>query len=290
MMKCKFVILPLLLLLLVFNGAALWAKDTITWMEVDFPPFLIQDGEFKGLGYGDVGSAILRENLSQYQHEIVIANLSRQYKEYKEGNHVCTVGLFKNAEREEFMYFSIPVFFSLPNHLIVLKEKQEELGGMSSVKLEDVLKNNLLVIGQSKNRSYSGEIDGVLSAYGNDKNTFKYESRGDFTSNFFRMLEKGRVDAIIAAPEEILYQAEKLGLRDKLASIAIEENSIQAWLSYVTCVKNDWGKQVIEDVNRVLLEKRPTERYRGAYERWLDDGRIEQYRELYKQEFLSVTE
>ncbi len=280
----------LLLCALLFNAQLVSAKDAITWMEVDFPPFLIHEGEFKGLGYGDIGSAIIKENLPEYEHQATIANLSRQYKAYKEGDHVCTVGLFKNPEREKFMYFSIPVFFSLPNHLIVLKEKQKELGGVSSVKLEDILKNNELIIGQTPNRSYSAEIDQVLAQYGNESNIYKYESRGDFTSNFFRMLEKGRVDAIIAAPEEVLYQAEKLGLRDKLATIAIEENSIQAWLSYVTCVKNDWGKEVIDNVNKVLIEQRPTERYRAAYERWLDEGRIGQYRELYKQEFLSVTE
>lgn len=290
MKKWTCVSLLWMLFLLLCDIPVALAKDRITWMEVDFPPFLIHDGELKGLGYGDVGSAILMENLPQYEHEKVLANLSRQYKEYKEGSRVCTVGLFKNEERKKFMYYSIPIFFSLPNHLIVLKEKQKELGGMSSVKLEDVLKNNQLIIGHSSNRSYSSEIDDVLAQYGNASNTFQYESRGDFTTSFFRMLVKGRVDAIIAAPEEVLYQAEMLGLRDKLASIAIEENSIQAWLSYVTCVKNDWGRQVIDRVNKVLLEQRPTERFRAAYERWIDEGRIDQYRKLYKEKFLSVTE
>lgn len=290
MVKWKFSGLVCFVCILMVNISSSAARDMITWMEVDFPPFLIHDGEFKGMGYGDVGSDILRENLPQYDHQKTLANLSRQYKEYKEGSHVCTVGLFKNAEREEFMYFSIPVFFSLPNHLIVLKEKKKELGGISSVKLEDVLRNNLLIIGQATNRSYSGEIDEVLAKFGNETNTYKYESRGDFTTNFFRMLDKGRVDAIIASPEEVLYYAEKLGMRDRLASIAIEENSIQAWLSYVACVKNEWGKEVIGNVNRVLLEQRPSDRYRAGYERWIDEGRISQYRELYKKEFLTVTE
>lgn len=274
----------------VFFSVSTFAKETITWMEVDFAPFLIHSGPFKGGGYGDVGSDILVENLPQYDHSVILANLSRQYELYQQQENVCTVGLFKNPDREKFMYFSIPVFFSLPNHLIISKDKHDEIGGLSSVQLKDVLQSNKIVIGHSKNRSYSAEIDSVLKEYGSSKNLFLAENRGAFTTSFFEMLKLGRVDAIIAAPEEILYQAEQLGLRDKLVTVSIEENSLDAWLSYVVCAKTPWGKKVITDINEVLIKQRPTDRYREAYERWLDEGRLKEYRRLYISEFLSVKE
>lgn len=288
---CKIIGAALLTLWLgVSSSSACFARDAITWMELDFAPFLIQEGEFKGLGYGDIGSDIIMENLPQYDHNVIIANLSRQYNLYEAEEDVCTVGLFKNPEREKFMYFSIPVFFSLPNHLIIHKANYDAFGSKSSVKLQDILQSNQVKIGHSKNRSYSAEIDQVLKDFGNDQNIFLAENRETLTTSFFEMLKRGRVDAIIAAPEEILYQAEKLGFRDQLMTISIEENSMDAWLSYVVCAKTPWGKKTIEDINKVLISQRPTERYRGAYERWLDEGRLDEYRRLYEKEFLSVTE
>jgi hypothetical protein len=58
----------------------------------------------------------------------------------------------------------------------------------------------------------------------------------------------------------------------------------------MTCTKNEWGKKAIDNINRILLEQRGTERYRAAYERWLDSSSIEGYRKLYKEVFLTITE
>ncbi|CAN2046439.1 hypothetical protein GMMP1_540017 [Candidatus Magnetomoraceae bacterium gMMP-1] len=41
---------------------------------------------------------------------------------------------------------------------------------------------------------------------------------------------------------------------------------------------------------KVLREQRPSQRYCGAYERWLDEGSIENYRKLYKEFFLKLNE
>ena len=263
--------------------------DTITWMEADFPPFLIHEGEFAGEGYGDTGTDIIIENLPQYKHQQIIANLSRQYKLFKQQDNVCTVGLYKNPEREKFMYFSIPVVFSLPNLLIINKEKYQDFGGKRVVSLTEVLKSNKLIIGHSNNRSYGSEIDSIIKKNGTGKNLFLYEGR-ELALNFFEMLKRDRLDAIIGSPEEVLFQAERLGIRDQLMTITIEETqeSLEGWFSYVVCSKTPWGKQAVEDVNKVLIEQRPTDRYRATYERWLDASGIEGFRKSYKEIFLPV--
>lgn len=278
-------------LVCLFTPLAVFANDTITWMEADFPPFLIHEGEFAGEGYGDTGTDIIIENLPQYKHRQIIANISRQYIIFKQEDNACTVGLYKNPEREEFMYFSIPVFFSLPNLLIINKEKFQDFGGKRVVSLSEILKSNKLIIGHSNNRSYGSEIDHIIKENGTEKNIFLYEGR-ELALNFFEMLKRDRLDAIIGSPEEVLFQAERLGIRDQLMTITIEENqqSLESWFSYVVCSKTPWGKQVIEDVNKVLIEQRPTDRYRATYERWLDERGIEGFRKSYKEAFLPVVE
>jgi uncharacterized protein (TIGR02285 family) len=89
-----------------------------------------------------------------------------------------------------------------------------------------------------------------------------------------------------------MYLAETFGIRDQIMTIAIEENQVthDASLTYVACSKTEWGRKTIDNLNKVLLKTRPTERYRGAYERWLDPSSIGGYRELYKNVFLEIKE
>lgn len=269
----------------------LQAKEKITWLEATFPPFLIHEGKYAGQGYGDTVTGIITENLNQYDHEHIKANISRHYRMFKRGENVCTVGLYKTPERQKFVYFSIPSFFTLPNVIVINKKKYQEFGGRNQVSLAEILKQNHMVIGRSKNRSYGPVIDSMLNTYGNKSNTFEYEG-DELSLNFFEMLKRDRLDGIIGLPEEVIYQAENLGIRDQLMTLTIAENqqNLSAWLSYVVCSKTPWGKKVIEDIDRVLIEERSKQTYRAAYERWLDEGSIRTYRNAYDRYFIEATE
>ena len=74
-------------------------------------------------------------------------------------------------------------------------------------------------------------------------------------------------------------------------TLTIAENQVgyESWFGYVACSKTPWGKKLIEKINRILLEQRPTAQYRAAYERWLDKSSLKNYRDLYKNVFLQVT-
>ena len=239
-------------LILLCFPQSVYAQDEITWLEANFPPYLIHDGKYKGQGYGDTVTDILIEQLDTYRHERVQANISRHYDLFKKGENVCTVGLYKNPDREKFLYFSIPSFFTLPNVIVINQKKYEAFGGKNIVSLSEVLNKKALVIGQAKNRSYGPTIDSIFKKYGNTTNVFTYEGK-TLSLGFFEMLKRDRLDGIIGLPEEVLYQAENLGIRDQIMTLSIAENqqSLDAWLSYVACSKTPWGKQVIEDINAV---------------------------------------
>lgn len=266
-----------------------WSKDSIAWMEAVAPPFFIHEGEFKGQGYEDLITDILIEQLPQYEHSHLKANISRHYQQWKQGERACGLAMFKTPERMEFAYFSIPSVFTLPTVLIIKKDNFQKFGGKSLINLEELLKNNSIIIGRSNNRSFGIEFDDVLNKYENETNTFRYEGP-ELSLNLFKMLLAGRIDALGGLPEEAMYISEKLGFRDKIMTISIEENqrNHNASLTYVACSKNEWGKKTIADINKVLITQRPTERYRAAYERWLDPSSFERFRTLYRDAFLTV--
>lgn len=279
-------LLTIILLLMGVDRAA--AGNEVTWFEAVAPPFFIHEGELAGQGYEDVVTDIIIEKLPEYQHKHVVANISRHYKQFKKGMQACNVGLFKTEERQEFLYYSLPSFFTLPAVLIIRKEKYEEFGSEKSVRLEDVLRKNL-VIARSKNRSYGRNVDIILDTHGTGNNIFLHEGQ-ELSLSFFKMLRMGRLDGLIGLPEEAMYHAERLGIRDEIMTLTIEENQEdpESWLSYVACSKTPWGKQFINAVNTILIQQRPTKRYRGAYERWLDNSSVDEYRRLYDDVFLKV--
>lgn len=271
-------------------GAA-YAKESLAWMEAVAPPFFIHDGAYKGQGYEDLITDILIENLPQYDHTHMQANISRHYQQWKQGEKACSVGMFKTPERLEFSYFSIPSVFTLPTVLIIHKDRFADFGGNKSVSLAKLLEDGKLVVGRSNNRSYGIEFDTALNTYGNEKNIFTYEGP-ELSLNLFKMLQAGRIDALPGLPEEAMYLAETMGIRDQIMTLSVEENQVnkENWLSYVACSKTEWGKKAIEAINKTLLEQRPTEKYRAAYERWLDPSSIEGYRKLYEEVFVKITQ
>lgn len=264
------------------------AKDAITWMEVSMPPYFIQEGPDKNQGYGDVISAILQEHLPEYDHFEMVTNVTRHFHKFQKGEKVCSVGLYRTPEREAFMYFSIPSFLTLPSVLIVSKETAADLGSPSSIRLEEILRDKRFVVGLSKDRSYGTRIDAILAQHKDSANTILYTGQ-ELSANYFKMLMLKRIDGLIALPDEAMYHAEKMGLRDRLTTLIIEENQegYEGWLCSVGCPKNEWGRTVIDKINTILREQRPTERYRGAYERWLDANSLERYRAVYRDVFLT---
>lgn len=280
----------LLCLLTLVPPQAIAAKDSITWMEVSMPPYFIQDGPAKGQGYGDLVSAIIQEQLPEYVHHKMVTNVIRHFDKFKQGEKVCTVGLYRTPEREEFMHFSIPSFLSIPAVLIIKKDKQATFDPRKSIRLEALLQNKNFIIGLGKDRSYGNILDAVLHKYRDRKNLVVFTGQ-ELTENYFRMLMLDRVDGLIGLPDEAMYHAEKMGLRDQIVTLTIEENQqgYTGWFCAVGCSKTEWGFNVIDKINKILLTQRRTERYRAAYERWLDVNRMEQYRTIYQDVFLRTT-
>lgn len=266
-------------------GAAL---DSVTWMEVEFPPGYIHEGPLKGQGYEDVITRIIMENLPEYRHDKMMGNLARMYHEFKQGRKVCNTALFKTPERLEFMVFSIPSTFTLPNGLITLKKRHARFKNASRLQLADLLETDIR-LGVSRDRSYGKAIDAVLQKTGASDRVFVHSGKDVFES-LLKMLLTDRIDCMLGLPEEVMFVAEKMEVKDKIVTIALLENdgNYNAWLGHVACSKTPWGEKIIERINQILIKERPTERYRNAYERWLDENHIQLYRSLYDQIFLKT--
>ncbi|MDD2465424.1 MAG: TIGR02285 family protein [Desulfobulbus sp.] len=276
------------LFVLLFSTPSL-AKDSITWMEVNMPPYMIQTGPFKDQGYGDVVERLIQTHLPEYEHHRLYTNVVRHFDMFRRGDKVCSIGLYRTPERESFLQFSIPSLLTMPAVLIIRADKLKAFGEGNNCSLVDLLRDEKFRLGFSKDRSYGKILDKELLKYADRANLIRFSGQ-ELGENYFKMLMLDRLDALLGLPDEAVYRAEQMGIRNQIVTLMLNENqqNYEGWFCAIACPKNTWGKEVIDKINTVLVQIRPSEPYRKAYERWLDQNSLQRYRKLYEEVFLAT--
>lgn len=254
------------------------------------PPYMIQNGPAQGQGYGDQVERLIQEHLPEYTHHRLYTNVVRHFDMFKRGDKVCSIGLYRTPERETFLAFSIPSLLTMPPALIVRADKLRQLGLANGCSLVELLQDKNFRLGFSKDRSYGMQVDLALQKYGDRDNLTRFSGQ-ELGENYYKMLMLDRIDGLLGLPEEAVYRAEQMGIRDKIATLMLQENqqSFAQWYCNIACPKNQWGEEVIQKINKVLLKIRPSEPYRQAYERWLDKNSRPYFRKVYDKVFLNTT-
>ncbi len=95
------------------------AKEKITWMVLDWPPWIMLEGEDKGKGRFNYILKEAQENLPEYEHVNVKMNWARFWHEVENKKNVCYVFGLKTGKRGDLVYYSEPHTFVLPNAIIM---------------------------------------------------------------------------------------------------------------------------------------------------------------------------
>jgi uncharacterized protein (TIGR02285 family) len=258
------------------------AQDTIHWGWQDTAPDQITEGPDRDKGRQDRIRTFLQQRLTSYKHQQDIAPLARILEEIKAGRPWCYVNAVRKPEREEWAVFSLPVIINLPYKIVIRAEDKrkfsEKRGGQLS--LEALLRNPRLQGSMTRGRSYGTAIDDII----------KRVPPANYHVNdigALRMLQARRIDYIVAYPVRVMYAARQTGRVDGLATLPFQEGG-DAIVTHVMCPKNDWGRQVIADVDTVLRKERPNPAYRRLMEAWHDKESVREIRRLYDSVFLTA--
>ena len=260
------------------SGQQAFAQDSITWGKYNAPPYQILEGEFAGTGIWDLTRKLLQEKLTTYDHQEVQAPFPRIVNEIKEGHHWCYNGPIKTAERENYAYLSLPTSVFMPLNVIVRKDNKIGLRGAQS--LETLLTNHNLTTSVMRDRSYSPVVDKLLKTWP-PKNDYAEQT------DAMNMLLAGRLDYLIQLPLLALYQARVMGHANELIALPIKEDG-EMQFNRVMCPKNEWGRNVIEQINTVLSRERSKPYYRAIVEKWHDAASVDQIRRIYASSFLKT--
>ncbi len=256
----KSLLITLITVFFCFNLS--YAKEKITWMVLDWPPWMIIDGKDKGNGRFNHILKIAQENLPEYDHITERMNWARFWHEVENNKNLCYTFGLKSVKREKIVYYSSPHTFVLPNAIIMKKETAQILGNPKSYSIVQLLNEKKLKGYAEKNRSFTKKVDSLIKDHEPASNLTRVSESAE---SLVKMVMMGRVDYTIEYPIVVSYYQKKMGGAGELISIPISEMDPFSYV-YMSCTKNEWGKKVIEKWNAVLQKIKPTEEYRKITE------------------------
>lgn len=259
-------------------AAAAAATDQIIWGKHHVPPYMIREGEWAHQGIFDLTLDVIKENLPQYQHVELAAPFPRVISEIKKGSHWCYIGMLKTPEREAYGYFSLPTSIFLPLRIIVRRDHMAQFKAPQS--LQALLQSRQFTTSVMRDRSYSPTVDKLLAAYPPKEN---YSEQVEAIS----MLLAGRIDYMIELPLLAFDQARLMKRPGELVAIPTQEAD-EIVYNRVMCSKNEWGRKVIEQINKVLITNRSKPYYRSIVEKWHDPESVAEIRRIYDTVFLKT--
>ena len=256
--------LLLILVLLCSTSFISQASDKIIWYAFHNPPAFILSGPDKGKGYIDLVQQLVIDSLPQYQHENREVTIKRLIQDMKAGLPVCFAAITKTQDRKHYISFSSESLVSPNLQIIIKKQKADRLKLENKIDLEDMFTLHQLTMSKQIARAHGQLIDGILQRHAQYIN----DRVNDSAFSHFKMLEKDRVDFLIALPSVANYTLSQLKNPSQYRTIKIKGVE-QFRVGYIGCSKNAWGEAVISDINLALKKIKTTNEYLQALTMWL---------------------
>ena len=279
----KFKLQLLVIIIGTFLSSNLFAKETITWMIVDSPPFEIVTNK-PNSGIAGEARKLIEKKLSEYNHESIVVNYARMMGNFKKGNY-CTMSLFVTEERKKFLYFSMVPDILFSSIGIAMREVTfKQIKKPAQISLEMMLRDYPdYRLGIAQGRNYNPKIRTVLNKY-KDKSKISIHSQLNVDESLLSMILLGRLDYMLIYPHAATYMSTKLNYKNSHAFVPITEVDTFGQ-TFAACSKNEWGRQLIKKINQALVDLRPAPEYRQLYNQWIGKNHISLYQKYYEEFF-----
>ena len=211
----------LLILLTLLPIPLLGCEKTLRWD--DDPPFSMQlaNGEVGGLDI-DLNRAVLAQ--LGCRTRLVKQPWARALKDLEQGRLDILPGAFRNPEREVYAYFSGKVLAPSRNILFMHRDALARWPVNSLLELQDTS----FRLGAQINVAYGEDYQQLMRQPA-------FASRVSFNSsrqNLWRMLDKRRIDGLIADENSGAYELQQLGLGERIKATAVVVSSEAAEVAF----------------------------------------------------------
>jgi len=239
------------------------------------------------MGFADGLQKHLIQTMDSYEHKSIKASIARTLAMFKTRHDIIYIALLKSPDREGYVEYSIPTHVTLPNGVIVRKERLKQiepyLNDDGQFLLEKAVTQSNLKCGVIKGRVYGEAIDNVLRKHKRNPNIF-IGVRTNMDKQILPMLKANRLDYIIGYPPEAQYYTKAKDNGLEMVSLPVK-GMPRYQIGYVAAPKTQWGRDILKKINPLIRKYRTTREFQSAYEFWLDEKSITRYRKYTKEVF-----
>ena len=257
------------------------AKEKIIWPYLCFYPIFVCENDKLVGGAGFEIYNLMWENMPEYQHEALLLPVKRFLKDMKEGKHYLFWGLYKTPEREKYLYYSIPCRISTPTMVVIRKSDLQKFGGGKAVSLKAILDDKASRFLMFESISFGRGVDELLKKYEKAENVYTEYRTDKMNQNSLDLLLKKRTDYFLKL-NGTSHIASEMGIADQIVLIPIKEQKDYK-VGYIVAPRNEWGKQMIQKVNKVLRKQIPTETFFQFFTPLVSDNVIPELRQQFNE-------
>lgn len=265
------------------SGLMVWTHahaDNITWLTADFPPLAIPGASDAQQGYMDKLLQHVQQALPQHRFQEEVLPWPRVLFTIQKGGPYCTAMAAQTPEREAYLRFTPPYGYVYPVGIVIRAQDRAAfsryLNQDGELRLQDLLRNDVLSAGVAGKRSYGNTLDAVLKPFlDNNAKQIRPVHQDNSTKSLLNMLQKRRFDYTLAYPTEVVYYDEQMAL---LHFFPIAGNSdLQA--GRFSCTQSPQTDRVFKDLGSLAVTARNSAALTEFYERWLPPYLLKSYRQ-----------
>ena len=269
-------------------------RESINWMIMDWPPAYIVDGPSKGQGVFDIGLRLLTDELSEFDHNIVVNPLARTKREAQKGVPLCYYGPIYSqsyADQNRFI-LSMPISVTPSPQIAILKKNLHLFGSSESVSFEKLLtggkSQEVLKLGVVSSWKYGKVLDELIEKHGEVGANLIQRPGRDAAVGLVKMLAAGRIHYIPYFSAGFKWLLKSNGYSpDEFMMIPIDEVKDNLSMGAVGCTNSPWGKEKIDHINQALLKVRRNETFYNTLQVWFaPKGQEAAYRKVYEEVML----
>ena len=214
--------------------------------------------------------------MPQYNHVLEYGSFSNVFSDLQSRPGLCAGGVKKTDERRKFLIFSEPVYAYIQARLAVRDGASELVDGFvnenGQVDLDALWRESDMDFAFVPGRRYGSVIDDFISSY------------RDYAPDRFwghesplRLLDARRVRAAFLQPQESQFRMLEHGHALFLKFYDVN-GSVPLALAHIACVRSEWGKNVIKQIDRILNTTDIREKGIDYFSEWLSDDMRARYR------------
>ncbi|MCK5829770.1 MAG: TIGR02285 family protein [Methylococcales bacterium] len=280
----KFYINFFVTLLVCLGSYPVTAEHDLRWRIIDWPPMYISSGVHINQGVYDQMIELLNMGMPSYQHQTQTMNTKRVLFEMGKGEKICHPSALKDAGATSLL--SVMNSIILPHQIIIHKDSLNQLGNVTEYALKTLLNNKLLRGGLVPGR-YSKSINQIIDAQLKSKNNHHLVIIESY-HNLTKMLLDKRIDYIVEYEVAVSFQAKTLNKENLTVSLDIIDSGNPGFLPvYVACPKTEWGKLVINEVNKILITESQNNLSLQSRIQWFNEENRKKLKYFYKQHYFT---